>query len=105
VDTAPTGISVEFDSSIQTLGALEAAAYRLIGTATCQIERNGDRFVCHLTPKTRPASREQLSGTILEERFLEYVTDENPRVRVAGEELPGFVTTTEPDAQKKGVRL
>jgi hypothetical protein len=42
-----------------------------------------------------------LSGTLLKERFLEYVTDENPRVRVAGEELPGFVTTTEPDAQKK----
>ena len=47
-------LAVDFDSSIQTLGALEAAAYRLIGTATCQIERVNGRFVCHLTAQIQP---------------------------------------------------
>jgi His-Xaa-Ser system protein HxsD len=75
-------IAVEFDSSTQSLGALESAAYRLIGMATCQIERNSDRFVCHLTPKAN-GQRERLSSASLREHFLELVTDENLRLRIA----------------------
>jgi hypothetical protein len=41
---AGTTTQVEFDASIQSLSALEAAAYRLIGTATCQIKRTDGRF-------------------------------------------------------------
>jgi hypothetical protein len=78
----PVGIAVDFDSSIQSLGALDAAAYRLIGTATCQIERVADRFVCRLTP-SGTQKRDSLSPDDLRERFLSVVTDENLRARVA----------------------
>lgn len=81
--TGLTGVTIEFDSSTQALGALESAAYRLIGIATCQIEREGDRFLCHVAPKTNPAPRESLGGAALRERFLELVTDENLRLRIA----------------------
>lgn len=79
----PTGVTIEFDSSIQSLDALEAAAYRLIGLATCQIERNSDRFVCRLTAKTNSGQRELLSSDALRECFLDVVTDENLRLRIA----------------------
>jgi His-Xaa-Ser system protein HxsD len=77
------GIVVDFDSSIQSLGALDAAAYRLIGTATCQIDRVGDRYICRVTPSTSLQKRESLSGDDLRERFLNLVSDENLRIRVA----------------------
>ena len=76
-------LAVDFDSSIQTLGALEAAAYRLIGTATCQIERVNDRFVCHLTAQNHPPRRDQLNTDSLRVQFLNLVADENLRARVA----------------------
>jgi His-Xaa-Ser system protein HxsD len=78
----PIGIAVDFDSSVQSLGALDAAAYRLIGAATCQIERVADRFVCHLTPSGTHKG-ESLSSDELRERFLNLVADENLRARVA----------------------
>ncbi|MGA2057997.1 MAG: hypothetical protein ABSG88_22165 [Bradyrhizobium sp.] len=77
------GIVVDFDSSIQSLGALDAAVYRLIGTATCQIDRVGDRYVCRVTPSASLQKRESLSGDDLRERFLNLVSDENLRIRVA----------------------
>ena len=77
------GIAVDFDSSIQSLGALEAAVYRLIGTATCQIDRDADKFVCRLTPSGPPQRRDSLSSDELKERFLNLVSDENLRARVA----------------------
>lgn len=77
------GIVVDFDSSIQGLGALDAAAYRLIGTATCQIDRVGDRYVCRVTPSANLQKRESPSGDDLRERFLNLVSDENLRIRVA----------------------
>ena len=79
----PVGIAVDFDSSIQSLDALDAAAYRLIGTATCQIDRVGDRYVCHLAPSTSQQKRDALSPDELRERFLNLVVDENLRTRVA----------------------
>lgn len=80
---ASLGTSVDFDSSVQSLGALDAAAYRLIGTATCQIDRAGDRYVCRLTPSTSLQKRDALSCDDLRERFLNLVVDENLRNRVA----------------------
>jgi His-Xaa-Ser system protein HxsD len=74
---------VDFDSSVQNLEALDAAVYRLIGTATCQIDRMEDRYVCRLTPSTGSQKREALSGADLRERFLNLVSDENLRGRVA----------------------
>jgi His-Xaa-Ser system protein HxsD len=74
---------VDFDSCVQSLEALDAAIYRLIGTATCQIDRVGDRYVCRLTPSASLQKREALSGDDLRERFLNLVSDENLRSRVA----------------------
>jgi His-Xaa-Ser system protein HxsD len=76
-------IIVDFDSSVQSLGALDAAAYRLIGTATCQIDRVGDRYLCRLTRSTSLQNRDALSDDDLRERFLNLVVDENLRSRVA----------------------
>jgi His-Xaa-Ser system protein HxsD len=76
-------VVVDFDSSIQTLGALEAAAYRLIGTATCQIERVDNRFVCRLAAQMHPPRREQLNADSLTVQFFNLVADENLRARVA----------------------
>lgn len=76
-------VDVDFDTSIQSLSALDAAAYRLIGTAACQIERVGDRYVCRLVSSANPQKRAPLSSNELKERFLNLVTDENLRSRVA----------------------
>ncbi len=73
-------VAVEFDSGIQSLSALDAAAYRLIGMATCQVDRAGDRYVCRLVSAQRGAV---LSSDELKERFLNIVADENLRIRVA----------------------
>ena len=80
---APEKIAVDFDSSLQSLAALEAAAYRLIGIATCQIDRVADRFVCRLTLLPINSKRENIGLDDLRVRFMNFVTDENLRVRVA----------------------
>jgi His-Xaa-Ser system protein HxsD len=79
----PVGTVVDFDASVQGLGALDAAAYRLIGTATCQIDRVADRYVCHLIPSGNPQKGAVPSPDDLKERFLNLVADENLRARVA----------------------
>jgi His-Xaa-Ser system protein HxsD len=76
-------VVVDFDSSIQSLGALDAAAYRLIGTATCQIDRAGDRYLCRLVSSANPQKRSVLRPDELKERFRNLVADENLRLRVA----------------------
>jgi His-Xaa-Ser system protein HxsD len=81
---SPLEVAVDFDSSVQGLGALDAAAYRLIGTATCRIDRVGDRYVCRLAISASPPKSGALSPGDLRERFLNLVTDENLRSRVAG---------------------
>jgi hypothetical protein len=76
---------VEFDSSVQSLGALEAAAYRLIGTATCSIRRMQGRFVCDLALQGGKSTNERFhdSPDALKSHFLYLVTDENMRARLA----------------------
>jgi His-Xaa-Ser system protein HxsD len=76
-------VSADFDASIQSLGALEAAAYRLIGTATCAIERHGNRFVCRLTARSGSSRMGRLTADELNLKFLDLVTDENLRARIA----------------------
>ena len=80
---SPVEVAVDFDSSVQSLGALDAAVYRLIGTASCRIDRVGDRYVCRLAPTANPQKGAALSADDLKERFLNLVTDENVRTRVA----------------------
>jgi His-Xaa-Ser system protein HxsD len=76
-------IVVDFDTSIQSLGSLEAAAYRLIGTATCQIDRVADRFACRLTTPAVRQKHDRLSSDDLKVRFLNLVADENLRSRIS----------------------
>jgi His-Xaa-Ser system protein HxsD len=80
---SPVEIAADFDSSVQSLGALDAAVYRLIGTASCRIDRVGDRYICRLTPSANPQKGAALSADDLKERFLNLVADENLRTRVA----------------------
>ena len=77
------GIIIDFDATIQDIAALDAAIYRLIGTATCRIDRIADRYVCRIAPSINSSKREALSTGALKERFLNLVADENLRARVA----------------------
>jgi|SRR6516165_4783843 His-Xaa-Ser system protein HxsD len=79
----PTEVVVEFNAAVQSLGALQAAAYRLIGTATCQIDQVEDRFLCRLNPVSNPPRRAAPNPQRLQEHFLDLVTDENLRERIS----------------------
>lgn len=83
IAASPVDVAVDFDSSVQSLGALDAAIYRLIGTATCRVDRVGERYVCRLVPTANPQKGAPLSSDDLKERFLNLVADENLRTRVA----------------------
>lgn len=76
-------IEVEFDASVYSLDALNAAAYRLAGTASCWIEHPGPKYVCHLTLSNSTAD---LEATRL--RFLDLVTDESVRERLSEKTEP-----------------
>jgi len=81
--TSQVEVDVDFDSSIQSLSALDAAVYRLIGTATCQVYRAGDRYLCRLVSSVNPQKGAVLGSDELKERFLNLVADENLRIRLA----------------------
>jgi His-Xaa-Ser system protein HxsD len=78
---ATSDVVVKFAAAVQSLGALQAAAYRLIGAATCQIDRSADYWVCKLTPIN--GSRKFQDSAALKIQFLDLVTDENLRERIA----------------------
>lgn len=78
-----TTVNVEFDEAIHSLDALNAAAYRMIGTASCQIERVGSKFICRLTPAAAGADADSLRL-----RFTDLVTDECLRERLAAKTEP-----------------
>jgi len=76
-------VVVEFGAAAQSLAALQAAAYRLIGSATCQIDQVADRLVCRLTPSSNPSKKALTDSEALRAHFLDLVTDENLRERIA----------------------
>jgi His-Xaa-Ser system protein HxsD len=76
-----TEIVVEFGLS-QSVGALQEAAYRLIGEASCHIDTTGERHICRLTPKRADAEE------AIRARFLDLITDENLREKVAAQTAP-----------------
>jgi His-Xaa-Ser system protein HxsD len=76
-------ITVEFDEAVQSLDALNAAAYRLLDTANCAIEKRGAKLVCRLTPKNSAHD-----GEPIRVRFLDCVTDENLRESLATKTEP-----------------
>ena len=73
-------VVVDFSASIQSLGALQEAAYRLIGQASCHIDEADGRYVCRLSP-----SQPQLQAAELRSYFLNLVNDENLREKVSRE--------------------
>jgi His-Xaa-Ser system protein HxsD len=81
MDATTSDVVVEFAAAVQSLGALQAAAYRLIGAASCQIDRTADRWVCKLTPIS--GSRKFQDAAALKIQFLDLITDENLRERIA----------------------
>ncbi len=76
---------VEFDRLTQSLGALQEAAYRLIGEASCQIESAGERYRCRLIPNGVAAASDEV---LLRSKFLDLVTDENLREKISVETNP-----------------
>jgi His-Xaa-Ser system protein HxsD len=64
---------VDFDAAIQSLSALNAAAYRLAGEAVCRIEKAGDRYSCTLS------ATGGRGADALRDDYLRLVTDENVR--------------------------
>jgi His-Xaa-Ser system protein HxsD len=82
-EVAANEITVEFDASIQSLDALQAAAYRLIGAATCRIDRGDGRFLCRLAPAASLPKTKTHDPEALRSRFHDLVTDENVRERLA----------------------
>jgi His-Xaa-Ser system protein HxsD len=79
---------VDFDSATQSLAALNAAAYRLIGTATCEIEQDGLRYVCRLTSSKGTGKDGDPDADALRSHFIDLVTDENLRERLAAKTEP-----------------
>ena len=75
--------TVEFDAATQGLDALRAAAYRLIGSATCEIAEVNGRFICNLTASSKGRKPRYGDPESLRTDFLDLVTDENLRERVA----------------------
>ena len=76
-------ITVEFDTALQSLDALQAAVYRLVGHATCQINQVDGRYFCRLTPSRSKSGKENTDTSELKEHFSYLVADENLRERIA----------------------
>lgn len=81
-------VIVEFDGTIQSLDALSASAYRLVSLATCQIDKDDDRFVCRLTPRKSAPSGKIPDLEFIRLHFIDLVTDENLRERIAAKTEP-----------------
>ena len=77
-------IVVEFAATSQALGPLQEAAYRLIGEASCRIESDTKLHRCRL----EPAPRSKRSESELRTHFIDLVTDENLRAKLARETEP-----------------
>ena len=76
-DVSVSDVIVDFSASSQSLGALQEAAYRLIGRASSHIDQADGRYVCRLSP-----AQPQFQGDELRSHFLNLVTDENLREKV-----------------------
>jgi His-Xaa-Ser system protein HxsD len=76
-------IVVEFDGAVYSADALNAAAYRLLGTASCQIEKSDSKFICNLTPIKANAEVDTIRS-----RFIDLVTDERLREALAARTDP-----------------
>jgi His-Xaa-Ser system protein HxsD len=73
-----TEVSLTFSREAQEEGPLRQAAYRMAGTAACQIDVVEGRWWCRLTapPKETPTS------DVLRDQFLAILNDENLREQI-----------------------
>jgi His-Xaa-Ser system protein HxsD len=67
----------------EQLTALNAAAYRLIGTAACLVEQSGGRYVCRLTSHGGIRENRKPDFDTLRTHFIDLVTDENLREQLS----------------------
>lgn len=79
---------VEFDCSAQSLSALQAAIYRLIGTATCEVEKLDNRWKCRLASRSPAPGAAPSDSEGLRVRFLDLVADENVRENISAKTEP-----------------
>jgi His-Xaa-Ser system protein HxsD len=75
---------LRFSRATQHLGALQEAAYRLIGIASCKIDATDTEFVCTLI-RAESDCIAPMPFEAIEHRFLNLVTDENLRAKVSAE--------------------
>ena len=72
----PQEVVIEFDAATQSLAALNAAAYRMIGMSTCQVETSSGRYVCRLGLHEGYEKRHQaLDVESVRMRFIDLVTE------------------------------
>ena len=72
---------MELSTAAYNLAAIQAAAYRMIGTAACRIDEAPNAWVCHLT--VQPSQGKLLTDSeTIKSRFLNLVTDEMLRGRI-----------------------
>lgn len=72
------GLILEFDSTLQSVEALNAAAYRMLSVATCQLGKDGMKLTVRLEPLTSTISEQDLG-----QQYLALVTDENLRAQIS----------------------
>lgn len=77
-------ITLQFSEGVQSLDALQAAAYRFLDVASCQIIKGDEGIVCHLTAK----DGSNLDREAMRSRFIDFVTDETVRERLAARVAP-----------------
>jgi His-Xaa-Ser system protein HxsD len=84
----PDEIVVEFDCDTQSLTALQSAAYRLLSTGTCEIERLENKWRCRLAARHRTGVARSAKNQDLRTRFLDLVADENVRENISAKTEP-----------------
>lgn len=73
---------VSFQVQTQAIEALRAAAYRLIGIATCHISEVDGTWICKLEQSDGTGRRNTMASDELREHFINLVTDENLRLSI-----------------------
>jgi His-Xaa-Ser system protein HxsD len=76
-------VTLDFSTETQSLAALNAAIYRLIGTGTATVEKASGRWVCLLKASPTRAGRKPIDAEAMRVRFLDLVADENLREQIA----------------------
>lgn len=77
-----TEVTIDFSKETQSLGALQAALYRLVGLAIGTVDEANGRWVCKIEPVPGTTKRPAVEVAILRRKYLELVADENLREKI-----------------------